>query len=286
MPQPPPSALQQLRAELDRLDDAMVDGLVERLEVVRRIAGVKGDRDRGGLALRPAREAQILRRLVERTRGRFPEATLVRIWRELLAATTGMQTPFMVAVPRHAGETTALSDLARDHFGSTTPLRRVDSSLMALKLLVEGQVQVALRPMPDATESWWRSLAVGAHHGVKVIGRVPFLPSQGSLQALALAVLEPESSDDDLSLLAIDADADLSLGRLAEVLDGQGLAPSVCTSLRPEKEAPACHLVEVGGFLDGQEPSLTSRLAALRPHLVRVKVLGSYPRPLSIPAAG
>jgi chorismate mutase len=42
-------------------------------------------------AHQPAREAQIIRRLIERNRGAFPPATLVRMWRELLAATVRQQ---------------------------------------------------------------------------------------------------------------------------------------------------------------------------------------------------
>jgi len=48
-------------------------------------------------------------------------AALVRMWREMLAATVGMQSNFAVAVyaPDAA---TGYWDLARDHFGSHTPM--------------------------------------------------------------------------------------------------------------------------------------------------------------------
>jgi chorismate mutase/prephenate dehydratase len=70
--------LPALRAELDRLDDAVHDLLMRRAEVVQQVGalGVKG-----AVPLRPGREASIVRRLLARHRGAFPAAGIVRLWR-------------------------------------------------------------------------------------------------------------------------------------------------------------------------------------------------------------
>ena len=49
-------------------------------------------------AFRPGREATILRRLLARHSGKLPPQTLVRMWRELLAGTTAMQSAVTIAV--------------------------------------------------------------------------------------------------------------------------------------------------------------------------------------------
>ena len=90
--------LEDLRKEIDRIDRAIVGLLIERTDVVRSIGEIKGDRVDGRLAMRPAREAVILRRLVAQAGDRFPQRVLVRMWRELLAATTRQQTPVALAV--------------------------------------------------------------------------------------------------------------------------------------------------------------------------------------------
>ena len=90
-----PTDLAALRAELDRIDDALHDLLIRRADVVARVAATKPN---GTLALRPGREAAIIRRLLARHTGHLPPQALVRLWRELLAATTAMQGPFVVAV--------------------------------------------------------------------------------------------------------------------------------------------------------------------------------------------
>ena len=67
-----PADLASLRAAIDEIDGRIADLLVERLGVVREIGRVKGDLAAGRLALRLAREAQMMRRLLARTAGRFP----------------------------------------------------------------------------------------------------------------------------------------------------------------------------------------------------------------------
>ena len=68
-PEPAPT-LAELRAEVDRLDDALHDLLMQRAEVVTRIAalGAQGKK----IAFRPGREAEIVRRLLARHQGSLP----------------------------------------------------------------------------------------------------------------------------------------------------------------------------------------------------------------------
>jgi chorismate mutase/prephenate dehydratase len=129
--------LEELRAEVDRIDQVIVELLIERTTVVRRIGAVKGDGADGRLAMRPAREAVILRRLVALAGDRFPAAVLIRMWRELLAHTTRLQVPVSVAVCATPGSL-AIWDLARDHFGSSTPMMRVESASQALRAVGDG----------------------------------------------------------------------------------------------------------------------------------------------------
>ena len=88
-----PSDLEQLRRSIDEIDDRLQDLLIERIGVVSRIDAFKHESN-GVAAHQPAREAEIIRRLIERNRGAFPPATLVRMWRELLAATVRQQSAF------------------------------------------------------------------------------------------------------------------------------------------------------------------------------------------------
>src|ERR1044071_8823009 len=107
-----PSDLEQLRRRIDETDDRLQDLLLERIEIVAGVAAHK--RSSGGVAAhQPAREAEIIRRLIARNAGRFPSSNLVRMWRELLAATVGLQSSFTVAAYAPP-EAPGYWDLARD----------------------------------------------------------------------------------------------------------------------------------------------------------------------------
>jgi hypothetical protein len=55
-------------------------------------------REGGGSAFRPAREASMMRALVERHRGRLPLDTVESIWRVIISTFTYIQAPYSVHV--------------------------------------------------------------------------------------------------------------------------------------------------------------------------------------------
>src|SRR3954454_5148571 len=73
--------LDELRAKIDQVDDAMHDLLMYRADVTLAIGGAKQGTANGALApaMRPAREAQILRRLLARHKGPLPPRVIVRV---------------------------------------------------------------------------------------------------------------------------------------------------------------------------------------------------------------
>jgi chorismate mutase len=68
-----PTPLDDLRRRIDEIDDRVQDLLIERTQLVEAVGETK--RRAGMPALRPAREAVVLRRLVGRHRGRFPPSS-------------------------------------------------------------------------------------------------------------------------------------------------------------------------------------------------------------------
>jgi chorismate mutase / prephenate dehydratase len=275
--------LEHLRGEIDRIDQEILNLLIERSAIVRRIGDVKGDRLDGRSALRPAREAQILRRLAARASGRFPAPVLVRMWRELIAAQTRLQGSLSVAVFAREGGTLPVWDLARDHFGSATAMVPVDRAIQALRSLADGSATVAVLPLPNDDESWWVSLMSDHDLRLRVFARLPFVSSHGDeLRALAIGQLEVEPSGDDLALLAIEAEPGLSRGRLRDLLGAASLNPGWASTWRPATPASALHLVEVDSFVGDGDARLAEVQEAAQSEVLRAVPLGSYARPLSL----
>jgi chorismate mutase len=188
-----------LRARLDELDGKIHDLLMDRAQVVESVA-----RSGKTAAFRPGREAAILRRLLARHSGKLPPQTLVRMWRELLAGTTAMQTAVTVAVfDPTLGDT--LQALAREHFGFLTPVTVQPSARAALQEVRTGKASVAVLPFPTETAAWWAALTEAAPR-LHIIARLPFWAGRPAgvpcADALVIGTTAPDASGSDRSFVA------------------------------------------------------------------------------------
>jgi chorismate mutase / prephenate dehydratase len=201
---PPPEEdwrpdLLTLRARLDELDTKIHDLLIDRARVVESVA-----RSGKTAAFRPGREAAILRRLLGRHSGKLPPQTLVRMWRELLAGTTAMQTAVTVAVFDPAPDRT-FQALSREHFGFLTQVASVSSAAAALDAVRAGTASVAVLPFPLPGAAWWTALIETAPR-LHIIGRLPFWGGRAAgvpaADALVVGTTAPDASGSDRSFIA------------------------------------------------------------------------------------
>lgn len=274
------SLLAALRARIDAIDDRLLALMMERMAVVEQIAAVKRQTSGDGPPLRPAREAQVLRRLVAAADGRFPADSLVRLWRELFAAAIRAQMPLVAAV---CGEPAELREITRDHLGSITPLLTAEGPGHALRLLEEGRAQVAVVPMPAGGERWWSDLADSERAAFRVIARIPFLADPGLERAgLVVGTVPLEASGDDRSLFVLRTAGEISRSRLLEGFLRSGLDPQIL-AVRAEGEGSSW-LLDLAGFLDEHAPLLTNAGALLREQLLRLRRIGAYATPLRVGA--
>ena len=272
--------LATFRQELDRIDAALVELLAERMAIVAEIARVKRTATAAAPAIRPGREAVILRRLIERAAGRFPGPALVRMWRELLAATTRAQAPLAI-VAHLPPERPGLWDLARDHFGSATPIERVEDARQALQLVAGDPSCLAVLPAPEAGGGWWASLPEDGTAQLQIVARLPFVRSEIEAEAaVVVAGFPPDASGNDLGLLAVELEEEEELDDAA--LTARLLALNLAA--RPLASAASAlgstlRLVEVAGLVPAGDARLGNALA----HHLRIRVLGGYARPLIAP---
>ncbi len=279
----PPTSLDSLRREIDAIDDQMHDLLMRRTAVVERIGALK-NQDAATVYIRPEREATMLRRLVKRHRGRFPAPVVVRIWREMLAATSRLQGPFSVAV--YAPErSVGYWDLARDHYGSCTRMDLHAKASPAIRAVTEGTATVAVLPLPEDGEDdpWWPLVIAAGDPIPRIAARLPFIENSARqrLGALAIARMNQEQSGDDVSLLAVEADPELSRGNLETAFAAAGLPASDVAVWRQGGDDGTClHLIEVADFVGRDDARTAAVKAELGERIGRVIELGGYARPL------
>jgi chorismate mutase len=286
-----------IRRKIDAIDEEMHALLMRRGELIAMLQKAKGVGEPGGtMAMRPAREADMLRRLAARHEGAFPIASLERIWREIIGSFTQLQAPFQVVLA--GADEAALAEYGRHYFSVTTPIALAEDADAVIAAIAEDSsvVGVILDDDDHATRSgkpWWATLALRPDNPARAVARYPFLKILGSdavsqrpAAVLSRAPVEPSGEDVTLAAVPIKAGLDdrgartaielafveahlggLSL-RLADSFDGPdgGLALAEVAGHVPARlfDGPnADRLRWLGGYAVPVEISAGKRTAAI-----------------------
>jgi len=191
---PDAPSLADLRKEIDRIDEAMHELLIERGEIIDRLIAVKRSQDTGTSAFRPAREAEMMRRLVKRHKGILPLDTVESIWRVIIATFTYVQAPFSVHADLSAGDA-LMRDSARFHFGFTVPFVPHMGAAGVVAAVSDSKGDLGLVPAFDVASAgaWWSALEFDA--APKIIARLPFVERPDHPAALPVFVLSRVAPD-------------------------------------------------------------------------------------------
>ena len=190
-PQPP--ALDDLRKEIDRIDETMHQLLMERGEIIDRLIAVKKTQESGS-AFRPAREAEMMRRLVKRHKGILPLDTAESIWRMIISTFTYVQAPFSVHADLSAGDA-LMRDSARFHFGFTVPFipHMGAAGVVAAVSTSKGDLGLVAASAVAGAGAWWNALEFDA--APKIIARLPFVERADHPAALPVFVISRVTAD-------------------------------------------------------------------------------------------
>lgn len=275
--------LAQLREEIDAVDMALHDLLLRRAGIVAKIRQVKS----GGPALRPGREAQILRRLAKRHAPHAHEgvglANILRIWREMIDSLTMFQSPFSIGLvsPGDMTQAYSLRDVVRDHYGSYTPLSFYTGSDQVLNAVRDNTVTLAILPYPTARELWWATLTTRSS-SLKIVACLPFFVAKDQPVTIenigfVIAAFPAEPSGLDRSLVTMNGPLLPQTGneftsRLAEAW------PEAVVMAADKKNNLL--LVDAPGFIETPQSIPEKALKILGASLTDVHILGSYAVPL------
>jgi chorismate mutase len=160
----PLPSLAELRVEIDRIDAAMHELLIERGEIIKTLIEIKA---RQG-------EASMMRALVERHRGVLPLDTVESIWRVIISTFTYVQAPYSVHVDVSRGDA-AMRDSARFHFGFTVPCIPHRSAREVIEAVAAsiGDLGMFAFEGEAGRDPWWTRLA--PPDAPKIIARLPFV---------------------------------------------------------------------------------------------------------------
>ncbi len=134
--------LEQIRDDIDSVDQQIQELLNRRASLAEAVAKAKFAAEDNPLFYRPEREAQVLRKVMERNQGPLSDATMARLFREIMSACLALEAPQSIAFLGPEGTYTHSAVLK--HFGK----------------------DAVVRPLPTIDEVFRDVEAGGAHYGV------------------------------------------------------------------------------------------------------------------------
>ncbi|MGW8312116.1 MAG: prephenate dehydratase [Desulfuromonadales bacterium] len=140
--------LQQLRQQIDNLDDQILDLLNRRAEVV--VAVGKAKQESRGEYYVPSREKAIYDRLIARNPGPFPADAVQRVFREIISASLSLEQPLKVAFLGPQATYTHVA--AMQQFGLSAQLVPLKSISSIFDEVSRGRASYGVVPVENSNE--------------------------------------------------------------------------------------------------------------------------------------
>lgn len=277
-------SLEDLRRDIDHIDDQILDLIMRRAAVVERIGAAKRADAASSVVnfLRPGREMNILRRLLSRVSGPFPKPVIVRMWREMLSATIALQAPMTVAVympKRGAGYLEA----AREQYGSFTPVKTFTTAGAVVRAVAAGEANLGVLPLPqfDDAQRWWAMLLSQTSDTPRIIARLPICGPGGgrggAVEAVAIARLPVEETGSDRTYIGVESGADVSRAAMRAAVETAGLTVHEVQDSHETSSESRLHLVEISEYISADDRRMT--LLAADSQIDRATIIGGYAIP-------
>ncbi len=142
-------ALLALRGKIDALDEQIQGLIAERARFAKEIGTVKGLTSTAEY-YRPEREAQVLRRVIERNDGPLRDEEMVRLFRELMSACLAQEEPLKVAYLGPEGTFTQSAVLK--HFGHSVHALSVPTIDEVFHEVESGTADFGVAPIENSSE--------------------------------------------------------------------------------------------------------------------------------------
>ncbi len=144
------SKLAGIRASIDEIDDQLLALISQRAALAERVAAIKRSNGETNSFYRPEREAQVLRRLVERNPGPLHRETVTRLFREIISACLALEQPLNIAYLGPEGTFTQTAALK--HFGAAVRTTALPALDQVFREVEAGACQYGVVPIENSIE--------------------------------------------------------------------------------------------------------------------------------------
>ena len=177
--------LKLLRDEIDGIDQQVLKLVSQRAVCAQRVAEAKqqfSDTEQDAVFYRPEREAQVLRRIMERNEGPLGDEEVARIFRQVMSSCLALEQPMHIAFLGPQGTFTQAA--AIKHFGGSVisvPLASIDEVFREVE---SGAAHYGVVPIENSTEGMvHHTLDMFRQSELKICGEVELRIHQQLLAA-------------------------------------------------------------------------------------------------------
>ncbi len=290
--------LETCRAEIDAIDNSILELLAKRVQVVREVgeiknADTKGKKSARKSIIRPGREAEMVRRIARQKNENLPHAAaLAQMWRLIIASAVTIEEGNARVVTLSTDTNRECYWLAREYFGAFTPMHEKATVAEVVQDVVECRATVGVLPLWDRSgpRPWWSRIEGDDTHDMpRIFARLPFIQMARSSKAplVAIGYVDPEETGEDESLWVIRAEEKVQFSLLDPLLEAAGLDYVHLETCRVLGVPNTHHyLIEINGFAGGEDPRLRKFLDKARRKFdalvlpISAHYLGSYAVPI------
>jgi chorismate mutase len=256
--QPVAPALDALRRELDDIDDTLLALVAKRFAVTNQVKSFKQVTGRQQASpLRPAREAQIHRRILQDAKAKDVDlAMTLRLWRAILTQSSLSQAPITLNVSKRLSLTLGNRFRLRDHFPSMAVEEWKDEATVLTQVGVSPGDICAV----EIESPWIDAFIQGRAGSAQVLATLPVIRDGDHPQILIIGNAPAEATGQDETLIITQGSLprDFPLQPLWQVKNGPWRL-SALAGFHSEHEAPLVGLgrsnISLGLKLAGRYPS-------------------------------
>lgn len=187
--------LSLIRKKIDRIDNKIHDLIMTRAELVSDVVKEKRSENFKDIVIyRPAREHEILVRLIKRHKGNISLISLISIWRNLISTYISIQGELKLTF------TDNIDNIVNSHFTSEIRKIKRNNTTSCLKGLIENKAHIAILPFPNKYNDWWSKL--NNFKGINIVGSLSE-GFYGKTSALILSKQKIEYSSNNVALYTL-----------------------------------------------------------------------------------
>lgn len=283
------NSLGSYRKEIDAIDAEIIALINKRMQIVQKVGKLKNDVAPGECPLKPGREADQLRYIVEEFKNTlFSEEAAANIWRNMIMASLAVESSFTLSVYATTVEQ-AYFRLTREFFGTFTPSISQTSYKRVVADVIEKKADIGILPMITNEEEswWWQDIIAQQGERPYVFAVLPFLQndtkSSNLPTALAFGYITPEKTGDDTTLMMMVVNDETSMHRLQGLFEEENVSAKwVCVS--GSVPGRRYHLIALNGFIEENHPTIEGIKQKIGRAFIQCIMLGAYANPINLQA--